>query len=290
VRDCGVCRARRSRGGLFPLAYFAFKGDWPEFAKIWNSDRNSQNFGFWPVLRTRIRVCKCHPIGSAEKSPSVFGFYYTIYYTIFPGSSGPLWKLETKQTLSRKLFNAAGAPGWAGSRAPRRARWTGPAPRAPDAGRTTRADRSHGRRQRPAPTHAGRQRPWASERPAALPYTARHPPRRARPRRARGKRAAAIRDAARARPHADQVCGLLPAPLRPPAGTHAHRTLAGQPQVCRGLPHDARGCPRPSRWHACQRPHTSSVVCRWVRRFEEARDRRRRQGAGEEARAAGELR
>ena len=44
VRDCGVCRARRSRGGLFPLAYFAFKGDWPEFAKIWNSDRNSQNF------------------------------------------------------------------------------------------------------------------------------------------------------------------------------------------------------------------------------------------------------
>ena len=86
VRDCGVCRARRSRGGLFPLAYFAFKGDWPEFAKIWNSDRNSQNFGFWPVLRTRNRVCKCHPIGSAEKSPSVFGFYYTIYYTIFPGS------------------------------------------------------------------------------------------------------------------------------------------------------------------------------------------------------------
>jgi hypothetical protein len=65
---------------------FAFKGDWPEFAKIWNSDRNSQNFGFWPVLRTRNRVCKCHPIGSAEKSPSVFGFYYTIYYTIFPGS------------------------------------------------------------------------------------------------------------------------------------------------------------------------------------------------------------
>jgi len=44
-----------------------------------------------------------------------------------------------------------------------------------------------------------------------LPYTARHPPRRARPRRARGKRAAAIRDAARARPHADQVCGRLPA-------------------------------------------------------------------------------
>ena len=44
VRDCGVCRARRSRGGLFPLAYFAFKGDWPEFANIWNSARNSQNF------------------------------------------------------------------------------------------------------------------------------------------------------------------------------------------------------------------------------------------------------
>ena len=35
---------------------FAFKGDWPEFAKIWNSDRNSQNFGFWPVLRTQFTI------------------------------------------------------------------------------------------------------------------------------------------------------------------------------------------------------------------------------------------
>ena len=95
----------------------------------------------------------------------------------------------------------------------------------------------------------------------------------------------------RARPGcvADRGCALSARaawpgpPRRVPGGV-------GQPQVCRGLPHDARGCLRPSRWHACQRPHTSSVVCRWVRRFEEARDRRRRQGAGEEARAAGELR
>jgi len=70
MRDCGVCRARRSRGGLFPLAYSPSKA----------IGRNSQRSGipteilkisvFWPVLRTRIRLCKCHPIGSAEKSPS----------------------------------------------------------------------------------------------------------------------------------------------------------------------------------------------------------------------------
>ena len=106
---------------------FAFKGDWPEFAKIWNSDRNSQNFGFWPVLRTRNRVCKCHPIGSAEKSPSVFGFYYTIYYTIFPGSSGPLWKRsqgpldqESSSTMQHAMGWVAGAAGAAARRRGRR--------------------------------------------------------------------------------------------------------------------------------------------------------------------------
>jgi hypothetical protein len=100
---------------------FAFKGDWPEFAKIWNSDRNSQNFGFWPVLRTRNRVCKCHPIGSAEKSPSVFGFYYTIYYTIFPGSSGPLWK-RSQGPLDQESSDGMGGGGsWSSCSAARTA-------------------------------------------------------------------------------------------------------------------------------------------------------------------------
>ena len=43
---------------------------------------------------------------------SVFGFYYTIHYTIFPQSSGPLWKLETKQTL--ESFSRRGGTGLGG--------------------------------------------------------------------------------------------------------------------------------------------------------------------------------
>ena len=50
----------------------------------------------------------------------------------------------------------------AGSCAPRRAcAWRSRPVHAPDARRTARAHRSHGRRQRHAPTQAGRQRPWA---------------------------------------------------------------------------------------------------------------------------------
>ena len=86
VRDCGVCRARRSRGGLFPLAYSPSKA----------IGRNSQKSGIpTEILKISVFGLSCVRAivyasvirsGSAEKSPIVFGFYYTIYYTIFPGS------------------------------------------------------------------------------------------------------------------------------------------------------------------------------------------------------------
>ena len=260
--------------------------------------------------------------------------------------------LEGNETLSRKLFSAAGArrpgrlggqPGaaaGAGLTGPARARTRrrahdtrGPLARAQTAARahargppTTMGTRASGcppgrpaRRVRPgtgAPCRERRDRrvqagpgPILAPPPVSCALVERSvgdncssaEPRPARP--ASGARARASRRSARGREQptylvgvrarpgcvADRGCALSARaawpgpPRRVPGGV-------GQPQVCRGLPHDARGCPRPSRWHACQRPHTSSVVCRWVRRFEEARDRRRRQGAGEEARAAGELR
>ena len=76
---------------------FAFKGDWPEFAKIWNSDRNSQNFGFWPVLRTRNRVCKCPP----QKSPPPFLDFTTPFTT--PFFRGPWPSMETSLQAERKI-------------------------------------------------------------------------------------------------------------------------------------------------------------------------------------------
>ena len=137
MRDCGVCRARRSRGGLFPLAYSPSKA----------IGRNSQKSGIpTEILKISVFGLSCvraivyaSVIRSApQKSPPPFLDFTTPVTT--PFFRGPLALYgNSKRNKLSKAFHAAGAPGWAGSRAPRRARWTGPAPRAPDAGRTTRA-------------------------------------------------------------------------------------------------------------------------------------------------------
>ena len=68
-----------------------------------------------------------------------------------------LYGNENRQQSVWKAFQRRGGIGLGGQPgAAAGARWMGPARARTDAGRTTRADRSHGRRQRPAPTHAGR--------------------------------------------------------------------------------------------------------------------------------------
>ena len=91
VRDCGVCRARRSRGGLFPLAYSPSKA----------IGRNSQRSGIpTEILKIRVFGQFCvrasvyaSVIRSApQKSPP--RFWILLHQPIFPGSSshGPLRK------------------------------------------------------------------------------------------------------------------------------------------------------------------------------------------------------
>ena len=101
VRDCGVCRARRSRGGLFPLAYSPSKA----------IGRNSQRSGIpTEILKIRVFGLFCvrasvyaSVIRSApQKSPP--RFWILLHQAIFPGSSSS-W--PSKESISR--CNVAGA-------------------------------------------------------------------------------------------------------------------------------------------------------------------------------------
>ena len=100
VRDCGVCRARRSRGGLFPLAYSPSKA----------IGRNSQKSGIpTEILKISVFGLSCvraivyaSVIRSApQKSPPPFLDFTTPFTT--PFFRGPWPSMETSLQADRKI-------------------------------------------------------------------------------------------------------------------------------------------------------------------------------------------
>ena len=100
MRDCGVCRARRSRGGLFPLAYSPSKA----------IGRNSQKSGIpTEILKISVFGLSCvraivyaKVIRSApQKSPPPFLDFTTPFTT--PFFRGPWPSMETSLQADRKI-------------------------------------------------------------------------------------------------------------------------------------------------------------------------------------------
>ena len=92
VRDCGVCRARRSRGGLFPLAYSPSKA----------IGRNSQKSGIpTEILKISVFGLSCVRAivyASVIRRKVPLRFWILLHHLLhhFSGVLGPLWKPLSK--------------------------------------------------------------------------------------------------------------------------------------------------------------------------------------------------
>jgi hypothetical protein len=204
--------------------------------------------------------------------------------------------VEARNKLSLESFQRRGGTGLGGQPgAAAGARWMGPARARTDAGRTTRADRSHGRRQRAhargPPTPMGIGAPGCS--PAAQRILHRPAPASAGPATPRARKARS-RDPRRSPGAPARRPGMRAAPCpAPTAWARARAPDAGRAgsrrsaEDCRTKLAAVHAPPGGTRVSALTR---RASCADGARRFEEVRDRRRRQGAGEEARAAGELR